>query len=74
MATKFMITDGSTRLKRQIEFLLGKEIPLSNEKVNSLAHLTTGNSWVLKVLDELGLTIDDIIYEQDREILRENNR
>jgi hypothetical protein len=25
---------------------------------------------VVKVLDKLGLTIDDIIYEEDREILK----
>ncbi len=55
--------------KNQIEFLLGKEVPLTMAEINSLSHLTIGNEWVLKVLDKLGLTIDDIIYETDRKIL-----
>lgn len=58
-----------TRFKTQIEFLLGKKVPLTADEINSLAHLTTGNLWVVKVLDRLGLTIDDIIYESDREVL-----
>lgn len=55
--------------KNQIEFLLGKEVPLTIAEINSLTHLTVGNEWVLKVLDKLGLTIDDVIYEADRKIL-----
>jgi hypothetical protein len=56
--------------KKQIEFLLGKEIPLSASEVNSLAHLTTDNLWVIEVLNKLNLSIDDIIYESDRDILK----
>jgi hypothetical protein len=55
--------------KNQIEFLLGKKVSLTADEINSLVHLTTGNMWVFKVLDKLQLTIDDIIYEQDRDIL-----
>lgn len=55
--------------KNQIEFLLGKKVSLTADEINSLVHLTTGNMWVFKVLDKLQLTIDDIIYEQDRNIL-----
>lgn len=58
-----------TRLKNQMEFLLGREIPLTPSEVNSLAHLTEGNTWVLRVLDKLGLTISDVVHERDREIL-----
>ena len=62
--------DGDPTFKKQIEFLLGKEVALTSDEINSLAHLTTGNLWAVKVLDKLGLTIDDIIYESDREILK----
>lgn len=65
-----LITDKDKALKKQIEFLLGKEVPLTAEEINSLAHLTMGNEWVIKVLEKLNLSIDDIIYEQDREILK----
>lgn len=65
-----LITNKDNRFKNQIEFLLGKEIPLTTAEINSLAHLTTGNLWVVKVLEKLNLTIDDIIYEKDRDILR----
>lgn len=61
--------NADTTFKNQIEFLLGKEVPLTTAEINSLSHLTTGNLWVIKVLDKLGLTIDDIIYETDRKIL-----
>lgn len=61
---------GDPTFKKQIEFLLGKEVALTADEINSLAHLTTGNLWAVKVLDKLGLTIDDIIYESDREILK----
>jgi DNA-directed RNA polymerase sigma subunit (sigma70/sigma32) len=57
-------------LKKQIEFLLGMEVQLTADEINVLAHCTIGNEWVLKVLDKLGLTIDDIVYERDRDILR----
>ena len=63
-------TNEHNAFKKQIEFLLGKEIPLSASEVNSLAHLTTGNLWIIKVLDKLNLSIDDIIYESDRDILK----
>jgi hypothetical protein len=56
--------------KKQIEFLLGREVPLSASEINSLAHLTTGNLWAIKVLDKLNLSIEDIIYERDRNILK----
>lgn len=62
--------NADTTFKNQIEFLLGKEVPLTTPEINSLSHLTTGNLWVIKVLDKLGLTIDDIIYEKDRELLK----
>ena len=62
-------TNEHNAFKKQIEFLLGKEIPLSASEVNSLAHLTTGNLWIIKVLDKLNLSIDDIIYESDRDFL-----
>lgn len=65
-----LITNKDNGFKNQIEFLLGKEIPLTTAEINSLAHLTTGNLWVVKVLEKLNLTIDDIIYEKDRDILR----
>ena len=55
--------------KRQIEFLLGMEVELTADEINILAHATIGNEWVFKVLDKLGLTVDDIIYERDRDIL-----
>jgi hypothetical protein len=64
-----LITNKDNDFKTQMEFLLGKEVPLTTAEINSLAHLTTGNLWVVKVLDKLGLTIDDIIYENDRKIL-----
>jgi hypothetical protein len=32
--------------------------------------LTTGNLWAIKVLDKLNLSIEDIIYERDRNILK----
>jgi hypothetical protein len=32
--------------------------------------LTTGNLWAIKVLDKLNLSIEDIIYESDRDILK----
>jgi len=72
LKTKIMIHlthNADTTFKNQIEFLLGKEVPLTTAEINSLSHLTTGNLWVIKVLDKLGLTIDDIIYETDRKIL-----
>jgi len=56
--------------KTQIEFLLGKEVPLTTAEINSLAHLTIGNLWVVKVLEKLGLTIDDLIYEKDRKVIK----
>ena len=65
-----LITNKDKGFKNQIEFLLGKKIPLTTAEINSLAHLTTGNLWVVKVLEKLNLTIDDIIYEKDRDILR----
>lgn len=55
--------------KRQIEFLLGMEVELTADEINILAHATIGNEWVFKVLDKLGLTVYDIIYERDRIIL-----
>lgn len=64
-----LINNADQTFKNQIEFLLGKEVALTSVEINSLAHLTTGNLWVIKVLDKLGLTIDDIIYENDRKIL-----
>jgi ligand-binding sensor domain-containing protein len=66
-----LITNKDNGLKNQIEFLLGKEVPLTTSEINSLAHLTTGNLWVVKVLEKLNLSIDDIIYENDRENLRQ---
>lgn len=66
-----IITRKDNDMKKQIEFLLGKKVSLSNSEINSLAHLTTGNLWVVKVLDKLGLSIDDIIYEEDRKTLRD---
>ena len=63
-------TNKDNSFKKQIEFLLGKEISLSASEVNSLAHLTTGNLWVIEVLNRLNLNIDDIIYESDRNILK----
>lgn len=66
-----LITNKDNGFKNQIEFLLGKEVPLTTAEINSLAHLTTGNLWVIKVLEKLNLSIDDIIYENDREILRQ---
>jgi hypothetical protein len=66
-----LITNKDNGLKNKIEFLLGKEVPLTTSEINSLAHLTTGNLWVVKVLEKLNLSIDDIIYENDREILRQ---
>lgn len=65
-----LMTDQDNSLKKQIEYVLGKEVPLTNSEINSLAHLTTGNLWALKVLEKLNLSIDDIIYEQDRELLK----
>jgi len=65
-----LITNKDNSFKNQIEFLLGKEISLTTAEINSLAHLTIGNLWVIKVLEKLNLSIDDIIYENDREILR----
>jgi hypothetical protein len=65
-----LTTNKDSAFKKQIEFLLGKEIPLSSSEVNSLAHLTTGNLWVIKVLNELNLSIEDVIYESDRNILK----
>jgi len=65
-----LLTDSENKLKCQFEFLIGKEVPLTSGEINSLAHLTIGNQWVLKVLDKLNLTIDDIVHEQDRDILR----
>jgi len=65
-----LITNKDTGFKHQIEFLIGKEVSLTAEEINSLSHLTVGNLWISKVLDKLGLTIDDIIYEQDRNVLR----
>ena len=65
-----IITNKDNALKKQIEFLLGKEISLTSSEVNSLAHLTTGNLWIIKVLNKLNLSIDDIIYESDRNILK----
>lgn len=65
-----LLTNNDNQLKQQIEFLIGREIPLTTSEVNSLAHLTTGNLWVLKVLEKLNLTVDDIIYKKDREILK----
>jgi hypothetical protein len=64
-----IITNEDSAFKRQIEFLLGREVPLSASEINSLAHLTTGNLWVIKVLNKLNLSIEDIIYERDRNIL-----
>jgi hypothetical protein len=58
-----------TNFKMKIEHLLGKEVPLTTAEINSLAHLTTGDEWIIKVLHKLGLTIDDIIHEGDRKIL-----
>jgi hypothetical protein len=66
-----LITNKDHQLKNQIEFLLGKEVPLTTAEINSMAHLTVGNMWVVKVLEKLNLSIDDIIYENDREILRQ---
>jgi len=65
-----LLNNDDPTLKNQIEFLLGKEVLLSNAEVNSLAHCTVGYLWIIKVLQKLGLTIDDIIYEQDRNILK----
>ena len=65
-----LTTNEDSAFKKQIEFLLDKEIPLSSSEVNSLAHLTTGNLWVIKVLNELNLSIEDVIYESDRNILK----
>ena len=64
-----LITNKDNGFKTQIEILLGKEVSLTKAEINSLAHLTKGNLWVVKVLEKLGLTIDDIIYENDRKIL-----
>jgi hypothetical protein len=64
-----IITNEDSTFKNQIEFLLGREVPLSASEINSLAHLTTGNLWAIKVLDKLNLSIEDIIYESDRSIL-----
>lgn len=64
------LTNADYEFKTQIEYLLGREVQLTVSEINSLAHLTTGNLWVIKVLEKLGLTIDDIIYEEDREVLR----
>ena len=65
-----LLNNDDSKLKNQIQFLLGKEVLLSNSEVNSLAHCTVGNLWIIKVLEKLGLTIDDIIYEQDRNVLK----
>jgi K+/H+ antiporter YhaU regulatory subunit KhtT len=65
-----LISNKDNSFKNQIEFLLGKEVSLTNEEINSLAHLTTGNLWIVKVLEKLNLSIDDIIYENDKKILR----
>ena len=64
-----ILHDNDDSLKKQIEFLLGAKIKLSSIEVNELAHATVGNEWVLKVLDKLGLSVDDILYENDRRIL-----
>ncbi len=57
---------------KQIEFLIGKNIPLKIKKeIGSLSHLTMGNEWILKVLDKMGKKVSDIIYEQDRKILQD---
>lgn len=65
-----LITNGDQSLKRKIEHLLGHHIPLTTTEINKMAHLTPGNLWIPKVLDKLGLTIDDIVFEQARDQLR----
>jgi hypothetical protein len=62
--------NGDPTFKNKIEFLLGKEVPLTTAEINSIAHLTVGNMWVVKVLEKLNLSIDDIVYEKDRELLK----
>jgi hypothetical protein len=66
-----LITNKDVNFKHQIENLIGKEVSLTTEEITSLAHLTTGNLWIIKVLEKLNLSIDDIIHEGDREILRQ---
>lgn len=66
----YLLTNKDDSFKKQIEFLLGREVPLTVSEINSLAHLTTGNLWILKVLEKLNLTINDIIYEEYRELLK----
>lgn len=65
-----LISNKDHQMKNQIEFLLGKEVPLTTAEINSMAHLTVGNMWIVKVLEKLNLSIDDIIYEKDRELLK----
>lgn len=65
-----LIANKDHQMKNQIEFLLGKKVPLTTTEINSMAHLTIGNMWIVKVLEKLNLSINDIIYERDRDVLK----
>lgn len=55
----------------QMEFLLGRKLPKKYKgKLGRCFHLTTGNQGVLNALEYMGLTIEDVIYPEDREVLK----
>ena len=55
----------------QMEFLLGKKIPKKYWKdLPRCFHLNTPTHGVLNALKLMGKRIDDVIYEEDRKILR----
>jgi hypothetical protein len=69
MTKAVLFTGDDPKLKNRIQFLLGKEVTLSAGEINSIAHLTNGNEWVIMVLERMGLTISDLLYEEDRKVL-----
>ena len=55
----------------QMEFLLGIKIPEDKwQEIGKAFHLTRGNEGVMKSLEILNKKVSDIIYPEDREVLK----
>lgn len=61
----------SNQWVQQMEFLLGRKVPKKyHSQLGRCFHLTYGNQGVLNALELMGLTIADVIYPEDRKVLR----
>lgn len=73
MTKEGIIIGGPNNWDDQMEFLLGKPLPDEfRGKLGRCFHLHTTVAGVYNALKLMGKSIDEVIYEEDRKILREH--